>query len=51
MTQTHLRLQAPEFIRHTGLDLATHPLPSPLLEAIELFIDIHRDRVKIYLYV
>lgn len=41
MSQGHLDLQRLEVVRDIGLGLATHPLARPLLEAIELFVDVH----------
>ena len=43
MPQRHLNFQCLEVVRHTGLDLPTHPLASPLLKAAKFLIDIHVD--------
>ena len=39
--QGHLDLQRLEIVRDIGFGLSTHPLTRPLLEAIELFVDVH----------
>ena len=41
MSQGHLDLQCLEIVRDIGLGLATHPFACPLLEAIELLVDVH----------
>jgi hypothetical protein len=39
--QTHLYFQRFEVVRDICLDFATHSLPCPLLEAVQLLVDIH----------
>lgn len=41
LSQGHLDLEHLEVLRGVGLDLAAHALATPLLEAIELLIDVH----------
>lgn len=41
MSQGHLDLQRLEIVGHVSLGLAAHPLARPLLEAIELLVDVH----------
>ena len=41
MSQGHLDLQGLEIVGHVSLGLAAHPLARPLLEAIELLVDVH----------
>lgn len=41
MAQVHLGLHRLEVVRGARLGFSAHLLPSPLLEAIELFIDVH----------
>jgi hypothetical protein len=41
MFHVHFSLQCFEVIGEISLDFTTHPLSCPLLEAIELFIDVH----------
>ena len=43
MAQLHLHLEAAELLGHGCLGLCTHLLPGPLLDAIELLVDIHVD--------
>ena len=42
MAEGHLHLQGLEFIRHSGLGLLAHLLPSPLLDAVKFLVEIHR---------
>lgn len=41
MADAHFRFQSFEVVGDVSLDLATHSLPSPLLEAVESLVDIH----------
>jgi len=41
LSQGHLDLEHLEVLRGVGLDLAAHALATPLLEAVELLIDVH----------
>ena len=41
VSECHLHLQGLEFIRHIGLGLRAHLLSRPLLDSVELFVDIH----------
>lgn len=41
LPQGHLDLQHLEVIGVVGLDLAAHALATPLLEAVELLVDVH----------
>jgi hypothetical protein len=43
MAQLHLHLEVVELLRHGCLGLCTHLLSGPLLDAIELLVDIHVD--------
>ena len=43
MAETHFHFKGLELLRHIGLGLAAHPLPRPLLEAVELLVDVHDD--------
>ena len=45
LSQVHLQLQGFEVFRHISLGLPTHALAGPLLEAIELLVHVHLDRV------
>ena len=44
MSQSHFHLQGLELVGYVRLGLATHLLACPLLEPIELFIDVHSER-------
>ena len=44
MSQSHFHLQGLELVRYVRLGLATHLLACPLLEPIQLFVDIHGER-------
>ena len=41
MSQRHLYLKGFEVVRHVGLGLATHLFSRPLLESVELLVDVH----------
>ena len=41
MPQCHLYLKGFEVVRHVGFGLATHLLPRPLLEPVELLVYVH----------
>ena len=41
MSQSHFDLQRFEIVRNTSLGFAAHPFACPLLEAIQLLVDIH----------
>jgi hypothetical protein len=41
MTQVHLQLQGLELVRQPRTGLGTHLLVGPLLQAIELLVDVH----------
>jgi hypothetical protein len=41
MPQAHLNLQRFEVIRDICLDFATHSFSCPLLEAVQLLVDVH----------
>lgn len=43
MSQVHFGLQGLEIVRNICLGLAPHSLPSPLLETIQFFVDVHFD--------
>jgi hypothetical protein len=45
MAQVHLGFHRLEIIRRARLGLSAHLLPSPLLEAVELLIDVHGSGV------
>ena len=41
MTKCHLHFQRVEFFRDAGFGFGTHLLARPLLDAVELLVDIH----------
>ena len=41
LSQRHLQLQHLELIARVGVHLSAHPLSAPLLEAVELLVDVH----------
>lgn len=41
MTQVHLDLEGLELFRQAGAGLCAHLLVGPLLEAVELLVDVH----------
>jgi hypothetical protein len=47
MPQAHLHLQCFEIVRDICFDFATHSFPCPLLEAVQLLVDIHVEMVLV----
>ncbi len=41
MSECHLHLQSFEFLGDTSLGLLPHLFPRPLLQSVELLVDIH----------
>lgn len=47
VSERHLLLQRLEFIRNAGLGIVAHLLAGPLLQAIELPVDVHVAGVEV----
>lgn len=43
ISELHFHLQSLEFFGHVGLGLRSHLLTGPLLDPVELLVDIHLD--------
>jgi hypothetical protein len=41
LPKIHLQFQRLELVGDVGLDLPTHLLPRPLLDSVELLVDVH----------
>ena len=44
MSDIHFRLHGLEVVGEIRLDFATHSLPGPLPETVELAVDVHSER-------